>query len=179
MAISIKSKGTAKPAARKSTAKPATRKAATSTRRTAAGPKRTAKPKAAPKAAQATGTRRSPKTDMSQRELNSVLGPLTKAATQRDKFNAQWKAAIKETNDQIVAAIEAGVPVNLIVNAASVSRQHVYTLLKEIQEGKRSNGHKPAAAKRTSKPKATTAKAKTTRKAAPKASAKPRIKARG
>lgn len=160
MAISLKSKPKA---GTKSKAKAAPKRA-----QTKAAPKRTqakAKPKAAAKAP-AERTRRSPKTDLTQAQLKKHLGPLAKVANERVALNERWKAKVEESNERVLAALDAGVPIGLVVESAQISRQHCYKLIEQAQAGRRSNGNaksarKPAAKATTKKP---AAKAKTTSK---------------
>lgn len=141
----IKTRGAAakaKPSTRKAAAKPAARKGAT--RKVAA--KTTER------------TNRSSKTDLSQSQLNTILNPLSKASKSRNKNHDAWKEDVATVNELIVEALADEIPVNMIVEAADVSRQHVYKLINDIEEGKRTKdglatgkpGRKPTTTKRSS-----------------------------
>lgn len=133
-----------KPASRtNSTArKPAAKRTAT---RTASKPvaKKSAARTAAPER-----VNRSPKTDMSQSQLNKLLGPLGKKAVKREQLYEQWKDAVSEVNDLILEALDAEVPVGMIVYEAQISRQHLYKLIGErSKNGSGSKTRAKAAAK--------------------------------
>jgi hypothetical protein len=158
--------------------------------------KQTAATKPAPRKRQAakpaaeSRTNRSSKTDLSQRELNAILNPLSKAAQQREKHYEAWKEHVSAVNEMIVEALDAEIPVHMIVDSASVSRQHVYKIISDMKEGRRTNGgqatgkagrprtngeaKKPAARK----PAARKAAAKPGRRPAGKAATKPRARIR-
>lgn len=147
----IKQRGAAsKPASRTAKSKTTTpAKRGTTSRKSATKPaaKRTTttrKPAAKKEAPQRVN--RSPKTDMSARELKSFLAPLEKIGVKRTKQYEDWKGTVEESNELILAALEAEVPVNMIVEAAQVTRQHIYKLLGQ-QDDKpkaKSNGRAPA-----------------------------------
>lgn len=188
MAIQIKSAGS-KPATRKTSttkAKPAARATKTPAK---AAPKRGSNvkrsTKAAPKATAApTRQRRSSKTDLTQAQLNKILKPLARDAGKRTSFHDQWKEYVASVNAQILAALDEGVPVSLIVEHGDISRQHVYKLLEDAKKSANGNGSKPAAkataAKRgPGRPKGSTNKTKpATRKTTTASKAKPKIRAR-
>lgn len=171
MAIQLKSKP--KPKAKATGSKQTKRTASRASK--APANKSTAKKGSATKSS--TQTRRSPKTDMSQSQLNKILKPLARAAKKRDALREEWKEAVAETSELIVEASNAGVPVVLIVSEehGNISRQHYYHLMEDAAGGKRSNGHgsKATAKKAISKKKSSKAVAK------PKASAKPGSGKRG
>lgn len=183
MAIQIKSAG-AKPATRKTSttkAKPAARTRKAPTKATAK--KTTTARKAAPKATAApTRQRRSSKTDLTQAQLNKILKPLARDAVKRTSFHDQWKEYVAKVNEQIISALDEGVPVSLIVEHGDISRQHVYKLLEDAK--KSTNGRKPAAkttaAKRSpGRPKGSTNNPKpATRKTTTASKTKPKIRAR-
>lgn len=88
----------------------------------------------------ADGTRRSSKANMTQKELNSYLKPLERASSKRDEFHAKWKEFVAESNEALLEALDAGVPINLLIVHGNISRQHVYKLLEDAKNGKLSNG---------------------------------------
>jgi hypothetical protein len=146
----------------------------------------TAKPKA--QAQTQERVNRSSKTDMPKRELNAILNPLTKAAEQREKHYEAWKSHVSAVNEMIVEALDAEVPVHMIVDAADVSRQHVYKIISDLKSGKRDNGGQAtgkAGRPPAEKPKAKATAKKTGRRPASKSSgqtsgkARPRIRTRG
>jgi hypothetical protein len=185
MAISIKSKGSAKPASRKSSTKSTRKPAGTQNKRAATRAKGTTKRSTSKAKPAPESTRRSPNPQISQRELDKLLKPLSRSAAKRDKLNEQWKEAVQEANEAIVAAVEGGAPVNLVVENGDISRQHVYFLMQQAQSGGRSNGSgsKSAGRKAASKAKGTTRKSgsasKSTRKSpAKRGGSRPKIRAR-
>lgn len=130
----IKTKGS-KPGAKRGSAVRASKPAAKPAAKRTTGAKRRAAAKPEP-----TRTNRSPKTDLPKSEINATIGPLTKAGKERKRYEAAWKEQVAETNRLIVEALDKEIPVNMIVNAAQVSRQHVYKIIADIAEGKRTNG---------------------------------------
>ena len=152
--------------------------------------KTTAAAKPAAKATTATRQRRSSKTDMTQAQLNKILKPLARDAAKRTSFHDQWKEYVASVNEQIIAALDAGVPVSLIVEHGDISRQHVYKLLEDAKKATNGSGPKTRAkaAATTAKhgpgrPKGSTNKAKpapraTARKTTTTSKAKPKIRAR-
>lgn len=74
---------------------------------------------------------------MNKTELNSYLKKLTTVGNKREELFENWKEQVSESNQLIVLALNAEVPVGMIVDAANVTRQHVYKMLGEIRDGKR------------------------------------------
>ena len=95
MAI-IKTRGTAKakPSTSTKPARRSTAKETTSTKRTAS-------------------INRSPKTDLSQAQLNKVLTPLSKAAKSRNRNHDAWKEDVATVNELIVTGLSEEIPVNM------------------------------------------------------------------
>jgi len=168
MAI-IKTRGTAKakPSTSTKPARRSTAKETTSTKRTAS-------------------INRSPKTDLSQAQLNKVLTPLSKAAKSRNRNHDAWKEDVATVNELIVTGLSEEIPVNMLVEAADVSRQHVYKIISDIEEGKRTSdglatgkaGRKPAAATKRSATKTATHKIGRSASVKPSAGKKRIIRAR-
>ena len=121
----------------KAKAKPAARKPARAAARQA--------PKPRARAAKSTNGRKAPERvnrsskmpDIPKAELNRILGPLKKSADKREKHYADWKSEVAAVNEMIVEALDAEIPVKEIVDNAQVSRQHVYKIIADMQEGKR------------------------------------------
>jgi topoisomerase IA-like protein len=58
----------------------------------------------------------------------------------------------------ILAALDAGIPMSLVVEAGDISRQHCYSLIESAKSGKRSNGRKTASKSAKASTKTTTRK---------------------
>ncbi len=123
MAI-IKTRGTATRSKPSSKSKSVARKSTTSK---AAAPKQTER------------SNRSSKTDLTQTQLNRILGPLDKASKSRNKNHDAWKDDVASVNALIVEALESEIPIVMIVEAADVSRQHVYKIISDMDAGKRTS----------------------------------------
>lgn len=89
--------------------------------------------------------RRSPKTDLSQSQLKKFLNPLNRHATKRDKLKAEWLEEVELAQTAMLEALDAGVPVGLVMKSAQVSRQHIYKVLKERAEATNGSGSKSRA----------------------------------
>jgi hypothetical protein len=154
MALKINVGGgkTKKSASKRSTSTSTTRsKTRTAARKTAT--KRTAsKPATTKRQSTRTTDRRSSKTDLSQTQLKKLLGPLERHATKRDKLRAELNEEIELTQEALFEALDANVPVGLVQKAANVSRQHIYKLLGERQNGSGPKSRAKAAAKTATKP---------------------------
>lgn len=118
-------------------AKPATRKAKPAARRTA--------PKAKARSVKSSNGRKAPERvnrsskmpDIPKSAVNKILNPLKRSADNREKHYANWKEEVAAVNELIVDALDAEIPVKEIVDNAQVSRQHVYKIIADMQEGKR------------------------------------------
>lgn len=152
-----------------STAKPAPKRGTKTTAAKRSAPKRAAKPKPEP-----TRTNRSSKTDIPDRQLNSILKRLNEAAELRKELFEAHREAVDASNALILDAEQMGVPVHMIVEHADIARQQFYKLLQDYQEGKLGNGRHGAARQRPGRKAETEAAPKRTAKSAPKANIAPK-----
>jgi hypothetical protein len=140
MPVIIKSRGA------KATAKSAPKRGTkTAAKRPTAASQRKAKTAAK---AEPTRVNRSSKTDIPERQLNSILKRLNEAAELRKELFEAHREAVDASNALILDAEQMGVPVHMIVEHADIARQQFYKLLSDYQEGKLGNGKHGAARQR-------------------------------